>query len=64
MTRLYRFLLFAYPEPMRQAFGGEMVELFADLLREERRRGGFIAAVFGHRQDVSRSALQRLGSAA
>ncbi len=45
MTRLYRLLLFAYPEPMRQALGGEMVELFADLLREERRRGGFIAVV-------------------
>ncbi len=45
MTRLYRLLLFAYPEPVRQAFGREMIELFADLLREERRRGGFAAAV-------------------
>ncbi len=45
MTRLYRLLLIAYPEPMRQAFGREMVELFADLLREEKRRRGFTAAV-------------------
>ena len=45
MTRLYRLLLYAYPAPVRQTFGPDMAELFADLLREEQARGGLFAAL-------------------
>jgi predicted permease len=44
MRRLYRLLLRAYPASVRRAFGRDMAELFADMLREERRRGGRLAA--------------------
>lgn len=45
MTRLYRLMLFAYPAPMRHAFGRDMSELFSDLIREERRQNGRLAAL-------------------
>jgi predicted permease len=44
MTRLYRWMLLAYPEPMRRAFGADMTELYRDLVRETRRRRGAWAA--------------------
>ena len=43
MRHLYRLLLRAYPVPVRRAFGRDMAELFADMLREERHRGGRLA---------------------
>lgn len=46
MTRLYRLMLFAYPAPIRRTFGGDMVELFSDLVREERRQRGPLAALW------------------
>ncbi len=44
MRRLYRLFLVAYPSRHRAAFGRDMQDLFADLCREERRRGGWTAA--------------------
>jgi putative ABC transport system permease protein len=44
MRRLYRLLLRAYPAAVRRDFGRDMAELFADMLREERRRAGRLAA--------------------
>jgi predicted permease len=44
MSRLYQLLLRAYPASVRRAFGRDMAELFADMLREERQRGGRRAA--------------------
>jgi len=46
MTRLYRLMLFAYPAPVCRAFGGDMIELFSDRVREERRAQGWLAASF------------------
>jgi predicted permease len=46
MTRLYRLLLLAYPAPMRRAFGRDMTELYGDLVREARNRGGALAALW------------------
>ena len=45
MTRLYRLLLIAYPAPVRHAFGTDMTELFADMLREEHLRAGVLGAI-------------------
>jgi len=46
MTRLYRLMLFAYPAPMRRAHGRDMVELFADLVREAHREHGILASLW------------------
>lgn len=46
MTRLYRWMLIAYPAPVRRAFGRDMADLYDDLVRETRRRRGRTAAIF------------------
>ncbi len=38
--RVYEFLLLAYPEEFRDAYGPQMVQAFGDLCRDELRRGG------------------------
>jgi hypothetical protein len=38
--RVYEALLVAYPKEFRRAYGSEMAQVFKDLCREERRRGG------------------------
>ena len=44
MKRLYRLFLVAYPSRVRDVFGRDMQDLFVDLCREERQRGGWTAA--------------------
>ena len=39
MTRIYRYLLRAFPAEFRARFGQDMTELFADRCRDARRRG-------------------------
>ncbi|MDQ3864006.1 MAG: hypothetical protein M3317_11000 [Actinomycetota bacterium] len=43
--RVYRLVLLAYPKEFRRDFGGEMVQAFGDLCREEKRRGGVTGLV-------------------
>jgi hypothetical protein len=38
--RIYQALLLAYPREFRRDHGAEMVQVFGDLCREEKRRGG------------------------
>jgi predicted permease len=40
---LYRTLLWCYPAPFRKEYGREMVEAFADQMREARAHGGWLA---------------------
>ena len=49
MIRLYRFFLRLYPERFRDEFGDEMVELFADQLRDAKARGGLSVVRLGWR---------------
>lgn len=37
-SRIYSFLLFAYPENFRRAYGSQMVQLFRDCYRAEKRQ--------------------------
>jgi hypothetical protein len=41
-TRIYRILLVAYPKEFRCAYGPQMTQVFGDLCREEKRRGGAV----------------------
>jgi hypothetical protein len=38
--RVYGMLLLVYPREFRRRYGGEMVQVFGDLCREAKRRGG------------------------
>ncbi len=44
MARLYQLLLLAYPKPVRSSFGRDMLELYIDLRREQRRQRGWMGA--------------------
>jgi hypothetical protein len=43
--RVYRVLLLAYPREFRRDRGSEMAQVFGDLCREEKRRGGALGLV-------------------
>ncbi|MFZ0548442.1 MAG: hypothetical protein WAM60_23540 [Candidatus Promineifilaceae bacterium] len=44
MIQVYKWLLLLYPADFRQVYGGEMVQLFGDMWRDAKRRGGLIEA--------------------